>query len=69
MVPGIAVEITVKGRVGSSAVAAVRTLDVQVVPRHDVLIVELEGLVATLELMQRRGIEVTRITRHEAPRA
>ena len=67
MVPGIAVEITVKGRVGSSAVAAVRTLAVQVVPRHDVLIVDPAGLVATLELMQRRGIEVTRITRRDAP--
>ncbi len=50
MAAGFAVEITVKGRVGASAEAAVGALDIEVVPRHDVVLVasgELADLLAS----------------------
>jgi hypothetical protein len=59
------VEITVKGRVGRSTRDAVGSLDVAVVPRHDVVLVasgELRDLLDALACLQRRGIEVDRIS-------
>ena len=64
MTAGFAVEITVKGRVGASAEAAVGAMDIEVVPRHDVVLVdsgELADLLAVLDWLERRGIEVDRI--------
>ena len=60
-----AVEITVRGRVGTSTGDAVGALDVAVVPRHDVVLVtsgELRDLLDALACLQRRGIEVDRIS-------
>jgi hypothetical protein len=64
MAAGIAVEITVRGRVGASAEAAVGALDIEVVPRHDVVLVQsgdLADLLNVLALLDRRGVEVDRI--------
>lgn len=60
-----AVEITVKGRLGASTRAAVGALDVELVPRHDVVLVasrELSDLLDTLAWLEQQGIEVDRIS-------
>jgi len=62
---GFGVEITVKGRVGAATQAAVGFLDVEVVPRHDVVVVpsgKLSDLLAALAVLERLGVEVDRIS-------
>ncbi len=61
---GFGVEITVKGRLGVSTRAAIGPLDVEVVPRHDMVVVpsgDMADLLAALAVLQRHGIEVERI--------
>ncbi|GAA4359116.1 hypothetical protein [Angustibacter luteus] len=60
------VEVTVRGRVDLLLGQVLPTLDVTVVPRHNVLTVasgDVGELKALLETLARRGIEVDRVTR------
>jgi hypothetical protein len=59
------VRIVVKGRVGPNVRSVLADLDAEVTPRHNMFIVgpgEFPGLLAALELLYRRGIEVDRIS-------
>ena len=64
-VTGFRIRIVVKGRVGPNVQAVLASLDAEVMPRHNVLIVGPGGLpelLAALELLHERGVEVDRIS-------
>jgi hypothetical protein len=58
------VRITVQGRIGPALQAAFEGLDVRVVPRHTVVVGACgpHELLALLEALGQRGLEVDRIT-------
>jgi hypothetical protein len=64
---GLRVRITVQGRIGPALQTAFEGLDLQVVPRHTVVVGSCgpHELLALLEALGRRGIEVDRITQHD----
>jgi hypothetical protein len=65
---GFRIRIVVKGRVGPNVRSVLASLDAEVMPRHNMLIVGpggLPDLLAALESLHRRGVEVDRISRLE----
>jgi hypothetical protein len=65
-VTGFCVRIVVKGRVGPSVRSVLAGLDAAVTPRHKVFVVgpgDLPELLVALESLDRRGVEVDRISR------
>lgn len=62
---GVPVRITISGRVGPLLRGALCNLDIEVVPRHDVVVLGSVGMSDLLELiglMERHGVEIDRIT-------
>jgi hypothetical protein len=62
---GFRIRIVVKGRVGPNVRSVLACLDAEVMPRHNMLIVcpgGLPELLAALESLQQRGVEVDRIS-------
>jgi hypothetical protein len=63
-VTGFRIRIVVKGRVGPIVRSVLASLDAEVMPRHDMVIVGPGGLpelFEALESLHRRGVEVDRI--------
>lgn len=65
---GLRVQITVQGRIGPALQAAFRGLDVEVVPRHTVVVGSggLHELAALLEALGQRGLDVDLITQRDS---
>jgi hypothetical protein len=64
-VTGFRIRIVVKGRVGPNVRSVLAGLDAEVTPRHNMVIVGpggLQELLAALESLHRRGVEVDRIS-------
>lgn len=64
-VTGFRIRIVVKGRVGPNVRSVLASLDAEVIPRHNLLIVgqgELPELLTALESLHQRGVEVDRIS-------
>ena len=63
---GLHVRIVIKGRVGPNVRSVLEGLDATVIPRHNMFIVSPGGLpelLAALESLHQRGVEVDRISR------
>ena len=64
-VTGFRIRIVVKGRVGPNVRSVLASLDAEVIPRHNLLIVGQGGLpelLTALESLHQRGVEVDRIS-------
>lgn len=62
---GFLVRIVVKGRVGTNVRSVLADFDAEITPRHNMFIVGPGGhleLLAALESLDRRGVEVDRIS-------
>ena len=63
-VTGFRIRIVVKGRVGPNVRSVLASLDAEVMPRHVMFVVGPGAeLFAALDLLDRRGVEVDRISR------